>query len=73
MSDNRLAKYSSHHLFETAEVRIIFGVSFTVFLLGAILSRLAPWRGGRVAERNCSVFAQARAITDRTIPFAFMS
>jgi hypothetical protein len=72
MSDIRRAEYSSHHLLETAEVRLICGVCFTVFLLGAILSRLAPWLGEREAGRNGSVFAQARAVTDRTIPFIFM-
>jgi hypothetical protein len=71
MGDIRPAKHSSDRMLEIAQFRLIFGVSFVAFLLGAIVSRLSPWR--QAEARNRSVFAQALAATHRTIPFAFMS
>lgn len=74
MADIHLGKHSSGRLLEVAEFRLIFGVSFMAFLLGAVVSRLSPWRHAETpGDRRRSVFAQARAATDRTIPFAFMS
>jgi hypothetical protein len=71
MGDIQPAKYSSDRTLEVAQFRLIFGVSFVAFLLGAIVSRLSPWR--QAEPRKRSVFAQALAATHRTIPFAFMS
>lgn len=74
MTHIRPDKHSSRRAIEVAEFRLIFVVSFMAFLLGAIVSRLLPRRrGAATADRTKSIFAQARAATDRTIPFAFMS
>jgi hypothetical protein len=67
---------SSRRALETAQFRLIFIVSFVAFLLEAIALRAMPWRDHQDAsalDRKKSVFAQARAATDRTIPFAFMN
>jgi hypothetical protein len=76
MADIRPAKRSSYRARETAEFRIIFVISFTGFLLESIASRAMPWRDHRdvaAAKPKKSIFAEARAATDRTIPFAFMN
>jgi hypothetical protein len=74
MGDIRPAKHSSERTLEVAQFRLIFGVSFVAFLLGAIVSRLSPWGQAETRKgRRQSVFAQALAATHRTIPFAFMS
>jgi hypothetical protein len=74
MGDIRLVKHSSHRTLELAQFRLIFGVSFLAFLLGAAVSRLSPWRqAGAHNGRRQSVFSQALSATHRTIPFAFMS
>jgi hypothetical protein len=73
MSDIRRAKRSSGHAQEEVDYRLIFGIAFMAFLVGAIVSRVMPWRAGaREAGRAHSVFAQARAAADRIVPFAFM-
>lgn len=58
---------------ETAESRLIFLVSFPVFLAAALLSRLLPpsVRPGFAAGGR-SVVAEARAAANTCIPFAFM-
>ncbi len=57
------------------DLRIIYGVSFLLFLTAAIVLRVMPWRwrlfGGRGNDR--SVFEEARATTNRIMPFVFMA
>jgi hypothetical protein len=74
MVGKRTPKRSSPKPLETAEFRLIFALCFAAFLLEAIASRAMPWRGhvDTLGEQRKSVFAQARAAADRTIPFAFM-
>jgi hypothetical protein len=76
VADIRRAKRSSYRAHETAEFRIIFVISFIAFLLESIASRAMPWRDHQdvaAAGPKKSIFAEARAATDRTIPFAFMN
>lgn len=58
---------------DTWDYRLIFVIAYTVFLLGAIVSRLMPWSwisAGRTDRK--SVFAEAKSKTDLFVPFAFM-
>ncbi len=57
---------------EEAQYRLLMAVSFTVFLIGALLARLVParWRSQREYQ---SPIAEARAAAQTTVPFAFMS
>jgi hypothetical protein len=57
---------------DKAQYRLIFAVCFTAFLLETIAIRALPWCQTPPGEMKRSIFAQARAATDRTIPFAFM-
>jgi hypothetical protein len=57
---------------DKAQYRLIFAVCFTAFLLETIAIRAMPWSQTPPGELKRSIFAQARAATDRTIPFAFM-
>ena len=57
---------------DKAQYRLIFAVCFTAFLLETIAVRAMPWGQTPPREPKRSIFAQARAATDRTIPFAFM-
>jgi len=59
---------------EQGEYRVLLAVSFAVFLIGALLSRLVPgrWRKAQAHERR-SVVAEARAAAQTAVPFAFMS
>jgi hypothetical protein len=57
---------------DKAQYRLIFAVCFTAFLLETIAVRAMPWCQGPRGEPKRSILAQARAATDRTIPFAFM-
>jgi hypothetical protein len=57
---------------DKAQYRLIFAVCFTAFLLETIAIRAMPWSQTPAGELKRSIFAQARAATDRTIPFAFM-
>jgi len=60
---------------EAIEFKLILYVSFIVFLIGVLLSRLLPWRwrdsvpGSR---HDKSIIDEAWGLTNRTIPFAFM-
>jgi len=60
------------------EFRLIFAVCFPFFLVAAILARLLPVRGrtfGEAGERPArrgSIFEEAKAAANTTIPFAFM-
>ncbi|WP_416900187.1 MAG: hypothetical protein ACMVY4_10980 [Minwuia sp.] len=61
---------------EKIEYRLLYAATFSVCLIGATASRLAP--GGRQAYapadgRRRSVFGDARAAADRIVPFAFMA
>jgi hypothetical protein len=57
---------------DRAQHRLIFAVCFTAFLLETIAARAVPWCQTSPGEPKRSILAQARAATDRTIPFAFM-
>jgi hypothetical protein len=57
---------------DKAQYRLIFTVCFTAFLLETIAVRAMPWSQTPAGELKRSILAQARAATDRTIPFAFM-
>jgi hypothetical protein len=57
---------------DKAQYRLIFAVCFTAFLLEAVAVRAMPWCQAPAGEQKRSIFAHARAATDRTIPFAFM-
>jgi hypothetical protein len=57
---------------DKAQYRLIFAVCFTAFLLETIAVRAMPWCQVSAGEQKRSILAQARAATDRTIPFAFM-
>ena len=57
---------------ETRQFRLIFGLSVVVFLIVGAVARLLPrslrpWPAGRR-----SLFAEAKAVANRFIPFAFM-
>jgi uncharacterized MAPEG superfamily protein len=57
---------------EAVESRLIFALTFPVFLAAVLVSRLASaGRGPRVGSRR-SILAEARAAANTCIPFAFM-
>lgn len=51
------------------EFRVIFGVSFLVFLVAAVAGRLLPGQAHREAR---SVLAEARAAAHTFVPMVFM-
>ena len=53
------------------DVRIIYGVTFFIFLMAAVALRLMPWRW--LGGNDKSVFEEARATTNRIMPFVFMT
>ena len=60
---------------ERRQYRLIFGVAFVVFLVIALIARilpgrLRPWAPAR--NRHLSFVAEARAVTNTVIPFAFL-
>lgn len=55
---------------EAREFRLIFAVSFAVFLVAAVVARLVP--SGRPAEPRRSILDEARAAARTSIPFAYM-
>lgn len=58
---------------EQASFRRIYIASFPLFLAAAVIARLvAPLAAGRTAGARRSVFGEAKALADSTIPFAFM-
>ena len=57
---------------DRAQYRLIFAVCFTAFVLETIAVRAMPWCQVPPGGQKRSIIAQARAATDRTIPFAFM-
>jgi hypothetical protein len=64
--------------FEAAErrqFRLIFGVAFVVFLTITALARLLPRRlrpWSPAGNRRLSFIAEARALTNTVVPFAFL-
>lgn len=57
---------------EAIESRLIFALTFPVFLAAVIVARLAPVaRRSGVGSRR-SILAEARAAANTCIPFAFM-
>jgi hypothetical protein len=60
---------------EAAEMRLIFMVSFAVFLVVAVVGRFLPssWRWDAVGPHSGrSILGEARAATHTFVPFAFM-
>ena len=60
---------------EVAEMRLIFMVSFAVFLVVAVVGRFLPssWRWDAAGSHGGkSILAEARAATHTFVPFAFM-
>ena len=60
---------------ERRQYRLIFGVAFLVFLIITPLARLLPsrWRPWPpVGDGRLSLVAEARAVTHRILPFAFL-
>jgi hypothetical protein len=54
--------------------RALVALTYPMFLLAAIISRLAPIGRGLLArpDGRASIFAQARRASEATIAFAFM-
>ena len=60
---------------ERRQFRLIFGVAFMVFLVIALMARILPRRlrpWAPVGNRRLSFVAEARAVTNTVIPFAFL-
>jgi hypothetical protein len=60
---------------ERRQFRLIFGVAFVVFLTITALARLLPRRlrpWSPTGERRLSFVAEARALTNTVVPFAFL-
>lgn len=60
---------------EEAHYRLLLSVSFVVFLLGAVLARLAPvkWRATAAEKEQRSIVEEARAAARTSVPYVFMS
>ena len=60
---------------ERRQYRLIFGLTFLVFLIITPLARVLPsrWRPWPpVGDGRRSLIAEARAVTQRILPFAFL-
>jgi hypothetical protein len=60
---------------ETSEFRLIFMVSFAIFLMVAVIERVLPssWRSHALGhDGGKSIFGEARAAAHTFVPFAFM-
>ena len=60
---------------EVSEFRLIFMVSFAIFLLVAVVERVLPssWRShAGAADGGKSIFGEARAAARTFVPLAFM-
>jgi hypothetical protein len=71
---NRISRVErKHRKGESFEYRLLMAVSFTIFLIAAIVSRVLPTRQRVVpgAQRR-SVIDEARAAAETCVPFAFM-
>ena len=60
---------------ERRQFRMIFGVAFVVFLTITLIARILPRRlrpWVPAGDRRLSFVAEARAVTNTVIPFAFL-
>lgn len=60
---------------ERRQFRLIFGVAFVVFLVITAMARLLPRRlrpWSPAGGRRLSFVAEARALTNTVVPFAFL-
>jgi hypothetical protein len=60
---------------ERRQFRLIFGVVFMVFLATSLIARILPRRlrpWAQAGERRQSFVAEARAIANTVVPFAFL-
>ncbi len=60
---------------ERRQFRLIFGVAFVVFLTITLIARILPRRlrpWAPAGDRRLSFVAEARAVTNTVIPFAFL-
>lgn len=60
---------------EVGEFRLIFMVSFAIFLMVAVIERVLPssWRSHAFGpDSGMSIFGEARAAARTFVPFAFM-
>ncbi|HYN76651.1 MAG TPA: hypothetical protein VES73_02520 [Lamprocystis sp. (in: g-proteobacteria)] len=60
---------------ERRQFRLVFGVTFMLFLGIALIARVLPRRlrpWAPVGNRHLSFVAEARAVTNTVIPFAFL-
>ena len=60
---------------ERRQYRLIYGVAFVIFLIMTPFARLLPsrWRPWpAVSDEPLSFIAEARAVTQRVLPFAFL-
>ena len=60
---------------EVSEFRLIFMVSFAIFLMVAVIERVLPssWRSSAFGpDSGKSIFGEARAAARTFVPFAFM-
>lgn len=61
------------HRSRSLEFRLIFGVSFLVFLVAAMAGRLLPGQAQKEARQaSRSVLAEARAAAHTFVPMVFM-
>ncbi len=61
------------HRTRSLEFRLIFGVSFLVFLVAAVAGRLLPGQAHKEARQvSRSVLAEARAAAHTFVPMVFM-
>jgi hypothetical protein len=60
---------------EASEFRLIFMVSFAIFLMVAVIERVLPssWRSHALGhDGGKSIFGEARSAAHTFVPFAFM-
>jgi hypothetical protein len=59
---------------DVRQFRVLFAVTFMVMLVSTLFSRLAlsRWGENTEAETHRSIFHEARARTDKIVPFMFM-
>lgn len=57
---------------ETLEYRLLFGVTFVVFLLAAIIEAINPFRSRERGERKESIVQKARFGAKTCVKYAFM-
>jgi hypothetical protein len=55
------------------DFRVIFLLAYMIFLVGALVGRMLPHRrvAAFAAPRPRSIFAEARGLAYRSLPFAF--